>query len=65
MISEMKTLAIIGYQMYFLGKTKQDLDNSTDLEVIMINDEFDKMIQPDGTVDLPDHIVKRTYLDAT
>lgn len=40
---EERTLAFIGYQMYYLGKTKEELDSMSWLEVVMEQDDFDRM----------------------
>lgn len=43
MIVKEETLALVGYQMYYLGKTKEELDNMGWLEVMMAQADFDRM----------------------
>ena len=43
MVVKEETLAFVGYQMYYLGKTKEELDNMGWLEVMMAQADFDRM----------------------
>ena len=40
---KLDTLAFIGYQMYYLNKTKEEIDHLTPFATLIAKDSFDSM----------------------